>query len=54
MFFSPFFVQTLDVEQHGITKDVPVCKLPDSNEVLYSKIFELDSEVVAHHFCLVS
>jgi hypothetical protein len=31
------FFWTLYVEQHGITKGVPICKLPENNEVLYGK-----------------
>ena len=30
------------------------CKHDENNELLYGKIYELDGEIVAHHFCLVS
>ena len=30
------------------------CKLDEDNELLYGKIYELDGDIVAHYFCLVS
>ena len=30
------------------------CERDEDNEILYGKIYDLDSKIVAHHFCLVS
>jgi hypothetical protein len=31
-----------------------LCEQDEDNELLYGKIYELNGEIVAHHFCLVS
>jgi len=51
-YFSDFeLVKYIKME---VKKVCLFCKHDEDNELLYGKIYELEGEIVAHHFCLVS